>query len=64
MVFTDDPIADYETYESRCNRSRGKLPVCDLCGEAIEEGEPYYSIGNECWCESCIENCKRYGSFE
>lgn len=37
---------------------------CDECGEDIEEGQEYYRIGGNCYCESCVENARRYAGVD
>ena len=29
--------------------------TCDVCGEKIYAGDKYYALGNEIWCEDCME---------
>lgn len=36
-----------------------KLPRCSCCGEPIQD-EILYEIGDELFCESCIDNSKKY----
>ena len=31
--------------------------TCINCGENIVEGDSYYNIDGEAWCESCISDC-------
>ncbi len=31
---------------------------CIHCGEHIHEGEDYYNIDGEPWCENCIDDCR------
>ena len=33
--------------------------VCSQCGEGIYEGDEFYDIHGEEWCENCIEDCVR-----
>lgn len=28
---------------------------CNECEEPIREGEYYYALGGECYCENCVE---------
>lgn len=30
--------------------------ICDACGGPIYEGENYYDIDGDKWCEECIRN--------
>ena len=31
---------------------------CVWCGRAITEGEDYYEIDGQAWCEGCIKECR------
>lgn len=37
---------------------------CDECGEDIEEGQEYYRIGDNCYCECCVNNARRYAGVD
>jgi hypothetical protein len=37
---------------------------CINCGEKILEGDGYYDIDGEIWCEDCIEDCHREAEVE
>lgn len=43
-----------------CPSSPPSCPVleCDLCGEGIFEGEEYYGIGGDTYCETCVNTRK------
>lgn len=30
--------------------------VCDVCGATIYEGETFYDINGDKWCEECVKN--------
>ena len=34
-------------------------PVCDVCGDPIQE-DYYYEIGDMMLCERCIQECKTF----
>ena len=53
MIFTDDPVADFERYDAEQQALMDELPVCDYCEEPIQDNY-YYEIGNECLCENCL----------
>lgn len=54
MLYTDDPIADYESYDSEQQAQLDRLPVCSECGEPIQ-GDYCYEINGEYICEECLE---------
>ena len=50
-----------ECYCNPCHPSCPNAPktkpvyICDECGDGIYDGEPYYSIEDNFYCESCID---------
>lgn len=52
MYFTDDPAADFERYDREQQKELEKLPVCEYCGEPIQQEEAVYHNGQWC-CEDC-----------
>lgn len=56
--YSDDPVADYDRYCADQQTELDRLPVCEECGEPIQDEEAYYI--NDCWiCEECIKSYKR-----
>ncbi len=53
MIFTDDPVADFERYDAEQQEKLDRLPVCDYCDEHIQD-DYYYELDNECICEECL----------
>ena len=54
MCWTDDPIADFERYDAAQEAKLERLPVCEECGEPIQDDYAYYI--NDIWiCESCMK---------
>lgn len=37
---------------------------CYMCGEDIREGDCYYEINDEPWCEECIKDCYKVAERE
>lgn len=58
MYFTDNPIADYDSYDLEQQRRLDKLPKCSECGEPIQT-EECYEINDELICPDCIESNHR-----
>ena len=55
MMWTDDPLGDFDRWDAEQEREREKLPICCECGERIET-DVLYEI-NDCFiCEECLEN--------
>lgn len=52
MSYTDDPIADFERWDSEQQRKLQKLPVCECCGEPIQQERAVY-YNNQWCCEDC-----------
>ena len=58
MYYTDDPIADFERWDTEQNKRLEQRPECAECGEPIQDYEAYY-INDEWICESCMETYKQ-----
>ena len=41
-----------------------KVHECIHCGHDICEGDEYYDIDGEPWCEKCIYECLKYAELE
>lgn len=52
MTLTDDPIADAARYEEEQEQRLARLPVCDCCGEPIQQEKAVYYCDNW-YCEEC-----------
>ena len=55
MFYTDNPIADFGRYDREQAEQLEQLPVCDHCGEPIQD-EHYYHIYGENICTGCMES--------
>lgn len=55
MMYTDDPIKDYDRYLSEQEADLDKLPRCSECGQPITDEEAYL-INDEIICEHCMEH--------
>ncbi len=53
MPYTDDPVADAEAFIEKLERELEKLPLCDYCGERIDE-DYYFDIDGEFYHEKCL----------
>ena len=55
---TDDPVADFGAWDEEQSRKEAKLPVCDYCGEAIQD-DYYFDLDGCIICESCLNSYHR-----
>lgn len=51
MCYTDNPILDVEQHDAEQQAKLDKLPVCECCGEPIQQEKAIYY--NDQWC--CID---------
>ena len=42
-----------------CKRRDEEVVECEVCGDAICEGDEYYNICGEVVCEQCVEMSRR-----
>lgn len=54
-MFTDNPIRDFEKYDQGKEERLENLPVCDQCGEHIQD-DYMYVIGDYTLCEECLKD--------
>ena len=55
MTWTDEPVRDAERYQMELE-SRPCIK-CVLCGGPLFEGDEYFLIDDEPFCEDCAESC-------
>jgi formylmethanofuran dehydrogenase subunit E len=58
MVWTDDPVADFDRYDGEYAKLLSLLPVCVECGEPIQDETAFY-IYDDWVCERCIHVYRR-----
>ena len=54
MSFTDDPVADFLTYDREQADRLDRLPKCAHCGEPIQDDYGFEYEG-EIYCEECFD---------
>lgn len=54
MIFTDDPLSDFDRYDRQQEELLNSLPVCDCCGEPIQD-EYCYEINGDLICADCLD---------
>lgn len=55
MMWTDDPVKDYERYDAQRCAELERLPICSECGEPIHS-DRYYDFNDELICENCLRD--------
>ncbi len=55
MPYTDDPIADFNSYERAQEKALARCPVCVCCKERIQEDE-LYDFDGELVCPECVRD--------
>lgn len=55
MMWTDDPIRDYDRYCAEQEKQLDRLPVCSECDCPITDDFCYY-INGEYICEQCMSD--------
>lgn len=58
LVFTNDPVADYERYSEHQEKALKIRPLCSHCDEHIQD-EFCYVINGEVICEACMDRFYR-----
>lgn len=56
----------HDPCDARCPNAKGPVVVhsCISCGADIEEGEDYYDLDGEPWCESCVNGSRKVAEKE
>ena len=55
MMFTNDPIADFNAWDSEKERRLARAPKCAECGKPIQE-DRLFDIDGELYHVKCFEN--------
>lgn len=58
-AWTDNPVADAESYQNYLDDRIRELPVCEDCGEHIQD-EYYYEISGSVICQKCLDDYKKW----
>lgn len=59
MIWTGDPIRDFERHDSEQREWLEKLPKCDLCGEPIQD-DYFWEFAGDKYCEECAQKMFRH----
>ena len=55
---TDDPVADFVRHDWKQSKSLERLPICERCGNRIEQ-EWAVCIEGFWYCDECLENYRK-----
>lgn len=60
--WTDDPVADAESYQNYLDEPQEDDIICDNCGVNITkyERDCYYKIEDSCYCSECMDSWRIY----
>ena len=53
MFYTDDPVSDFERHDAQQEKWLQSRPVCEVCGDHIQD-EHLYDIDGDLVCEECL----------
>lgn len=51
---TDNPLSDFNRWDAAQQKKLSRLPVCEYCGEPIQD-EHFYLVNGEAICQDCLE---------
>lgn len=54
MFLTDNPLRDFDRYDMAMARREARLPVCEKCGERINDDE-FFDVHGDIYCEECMK---------
>ena len=55
MFYSDNPVRDAERWMAAQDQKLARRPVCDICGEHIQD-DIAYNINGGLVCRDCLEN--------
>lgn len=55
MMYTDDPLLDFDRWDRTQSKRLKQLPVCADCGDAVQD-DHYYLINDVVICPACMES--------
>lgn len=59
MIYTDDPLRDFERWEDEQYLWEQNRPICCECGEHITD-EVMWEFEGKNYCERCVNDHKQY----
>ena len=58
MMWTDDPLRDFDTWDAENAKWLAERPTCAWCGEPITDDTAYNLGGGEIVCRTCMKDCE------
>lgn len=55
---TDDPLKDFDRWEAKRSAWLGKRPLCEECGEHIQQEDAVYLHG-KWYCDDCLSDLRK-----
>lgn len=55
MIWSDDPVKDYDSYDYQSFLRDMRLPVCFDCGEPIDADE-LWEFSGHLYCKRCVDS--------
>lgn len=52
---TNEPLDDFHRHDARQSAELSRCPICDCCGEPIQEAY-YYETDEGIYCENCFDD--------
>ena len=53
MLYSDDPLLDFDRHDRQQAKRLQQLPECDYCHKPIQD-EHYFEINGDVMCERCL----------
>lgn len=57
MMFTDDPVRDYDAYCEENDKWLERRPICSICEEHIGD-DTAFRVDGEWICEDCMDGMR------
>ncbi len=55
MMYSDNPLRDFEQREAEHEAWLATRPICEECGERIED-DGYFAVDGKIYCKECMED--------
>ena len=57
MFYSDDPLVDFHRYDEEQQKLLERLPVCNCCGEHIQQ-EFALLLDGDWYCDDCLNSLR------
>ena len=58
MFYSDDPGRDFDRWDRAQTKLLERLPICERCGQPIQQDTNPVRIGGAWYCDDCIEDMR------